>query len=196
MTIKVQIQTPEQETSYLLIARSWESPEGKDHLIYPAPSNFFGRYLLLAGTAEVTAQTGIYSDVENQVTIFYLLMSIGFASSRLWKTRVGFVCEANTRDQFLWWHLFMETAKSSVSALKWKKKNLSESMLGCGNKDEFWNVREFRLGTTDVQHPKVHPQSQAWIFSVTAPVNCPVRYYLLNIYCLFPVHVWWGSQEI
>lgn len=137
MTIKVQIQTPEQETSYLLIARSWESPEGKDHLIYPAPSNFFGRYLLLAGTAEVTAQTGIYSDVENQVTIFYLLMSIGFASSRLWKTRVGFVCEANTRDQFLWWHLFMETAKSSVSALKWKKKILANPCLDVGTRMNF-----------------------------------------------------------
>lgn len=75
-----------------------------------------------------------------------------------------------------------------------KKINLLESVPGCGNTDEFWNVRDFRLGTTvlvgDVHVPKVHPQSQAWIFSVTAPVNCPVRYYLLNIYCLFPVHVW------
>lgn len=97
MTIKVQIQTPEQETSYLLIARSWESPEGKDHLIYPARCNFLGRYLLVPGRAEVTAQKGIYSDVENQVTIFYPLMSIGFASPRLWKTRVEFVCEINTR---------------------------------------------------------------------------------------------------
>lgn len=97
MTIKVQIQTPEQETSYLLIARSWESPEGKDHLIYPAHCNFLGRCLLVPGRAEVTTQTGIYSDVENQVTIFYLLMSIAFASSRLWKTRVEFVCEIDTR---------------------------------------------------------------------------------------------------
>lgn len=81
-----------------------------------------------------------------------------------------------------------------------RKKNLHESMSGCGNMDEFWDMRDFRLGTTvlvvDVHVPKVHPQSQAWIFSVTAPVNCPVRYYLLNIYCLFPVHVWRGSQEI
>lgn len=40
MTIKVQIQTPEQETPYLLTARSWKSPEGKDHLMYPAHCNF------------------------------------------------------------------------------------------------------------------------------------------------------------
>lgn len=128
MTIKVQIQTPGQETSYLLIARSWESPEGKDHLIYPARCNFLGRYLLVPGRAEVTAQKGIYSDVENQVTIFYPLMSIGFASPRLRKTRVEFVCEINTRaagctgfcgDIYSWkqqnhqWVAFKKKKKSS-----------------------------------------------------------------------------------
>lgn len=99
----------------------------------------------------------------------------------------------------------MQRAKSAVSGFK--RKNLPGSKHGHGNRGEFWNVRVPRCwdaarlmllcadGTQGLllvvlRIPEVHPHMQAWIFSVTAPVNCPVRYYLLNIYCLFPVHVW------
>lgn len=177
MTIKVQIQTPEQETSYLLIARNWESPEGKDHLIYPAHCNFLGRYLLVPGRVEVTAQTGIYSDVENQVTIFCLLMSIGFTLSRLRKTRVEFVCEINARAA-AWTSFFgdiysWKQQKSSVSALKIKNIFVIPC-LDVGTRMNFgmWGASGWapQCWWRDAHVPKVHPQSQAWLSSVTAPV--------------------------
>lgn len=145
MTIKVQIQTPEQETPYLLTARSWESPEGKDHLIYPAHCHFFffQRHLLVPGRTRVAGQTDIVCDLGKEVTIFYHSMSIGLASSRLWIASVELVHWREARrlpsilyhrlDQFLQWHLFMKTAKSAVRGLKRKKIFLSPSMdMGIG----------------------------------------------------------------
>lgn len=208
MTIKVQIQPPEQETPYLPTAKSWESPEGKDHLIYPAYCNIFFKHLLVFGRAGVAGQTDIYSDLEKTVTFLShdecwtsLFHSVNNESGfcALFGFKKAFQ-HPSPQDGLVSVMVFIH-AKSKIHCCKWlkKKQNLLGSK-GHGNRDEFWTSGFSKLGTmalgccllTAAGSIKVCTSTLVWLFSVTAPVNCPVRYYLLNIYCLFPVHVWWG----